>query len=661
MLDAVKGCVVTMVHRLCDELPLANSLQHLLSNKRQLHCAECDEECADRNEHKVKCTNCLQQFDQVLLMTCIICKGPCCQECVVSPYVQAHQCCDNYAVMKDQQHEALSTVVARKHWTLQHRNMEHEKKIDVSQQQNEQQSEDLNSESEVKSGLQKTSAKSQGNDRCSHINKASQSWQDPWHFHDCLEMVSIQKRSWRTWIDNKAKLKNELGQMKDTTKEENLRYGIDFVSKEVNERIQGERRQYKVGCKPLQKRNEFALRHTCFRTTCNVEGCKTPAKVRVRPRTKYNAESWGGSPGQRKLQHKNKELKKRIDILEQQNNQQNEDSISELEVKACLQKTTTKPQGYDRLTQINKSSKYLQDTKHVQKGLAIISIQIESENKRALTSLLKERTVNLEKKLEQTEGPAKEEKFKLDIDSIPNGIDDRIQKEQGQHKSGCKRAKKFKDVIVTGTMNEDMHHSEIDLFGDDVKDDDIMFQCKRAKKFKERIFTRTLNEDMHHSEIDLFGDDVKDDDIMFQDFTENVNQFELFGDDNKLHNASASFPRPVQTAKHKCVLPRVPPPGLPSHPPPSPPPSLCQVVAAALCEQKASCFEKKLTEMLFNLSATQAKIKLEMILQNLEHYSRLSGMSEDSLKAYVDGLMHDFREDSTHLLRDDAVQVVDDH
>ena len=67
--------------------------------------------------------------------------------------------------------------------------------------------------------------------------------------------------------------------------------------------------------------------------------------------------------------------------------------------------------------------------------------------------------------------------------------------------------------------------------------------------------------------------------------------------------------------------------------------------------------------MLFNLSATQAKIKLEMILQHLEHYSRLSGMSEDSLKAYVDGLMHDFCEDSTHLPRDDAVQVVvvDDH
>lgn len=616
MLDAVKGCVVTMVHCLCDELPLANSLQHLLSNKWQLHCAECDEECADRNEHKVKCTNCLQQFDQVLLMTCIICKGPCCQECVVSPYVQAHQCCDNYAVVKDQQHEALSTVVARKHWTLQHRNMEHEKKIDVSQQQNEQQSEDLNSESEVKLGLQKTSAKSQGNDRCSHINKASQSWQDPWHFHDCLEMVSIQKRSWRTWINKKAKLKNELGQMKDTTKEENLRYGIDFVSKEVNERIQGERRQYKVGCKPLQKRNEFALRHTCFRTTCNVEGCKTPAKVRVRPRTKYNVEGWGGSPGHQKLQRKNKELKKRIDILEQQNNQQNEDSISELEVKACLQKTTTKPQGYDRLTQINKSSKYLQDTKHVQKGLAIISIQKECENKRALTGLLKERKVNLEKKLEQPEGPAKEEKFKLDIDSIPNGIDDRIQKEQGQHKSGCKRAKKFLDVIVTETMNEDMHHSEIDL-------------C---------------------------GDDVKDDDIMFQDFTENVNQFELFGDDNKLHNASASFPRPVQTAKHKCVLPRVPPRCAPP-----PPPSLYQDVAAALCEQKASCFQKKLTEMLFNLSATQAKIKLEMILQHLEHYSRLSGMSEDSLKAYVDGLVHDFCEDSTHLPRDDAVQVVDDH
>ena len=45
------------------------------------------------------------------------------------------------------------------------------------------------------------------------------------------------------------------------------------------------------------------------------------------------------------LQKRNKELEKRIDALEQQNDEQNQDSSSEPEAEAALQKTTAKPQG----------------------------------------------------------------------------------------------------------------------------------------------------------------------------------------------------------------------------------------------------------------------------------------------------------------------------
>ena len=59
-------------------------------------------------------------------------------------------------------------------------------------------------------------------------------------------------------------------------------------------------------------------------------------------------------------------------------------------------------------------------------------------------------------------------------------------------------------------------------------------------------------------------------------------------------------------------------------------------------KQKASFFEKKLSGMLPILSATQAKIKLDMILQNMQHYSKLSRINKHSLKVLVDKLMHDF-------------------
>ena len=46
--------------------------------------------------------------------------------------------------------------------------------------------------------------------------------------------------------------------------------------------------------------------------------------------------------------------------------------------------------------------------------------------------------------------------------------------------------------------------------------------------------------------------------------------------------------------------------------------------------------------MMFNCSASQAKNKLDMIFENIQHYSKLSGMITDSLKILIDGLIRDF-------------------
>ena len=87
------------------------------------------------------------------------------------------------------------------------------------------------------------------------------------------------------------------------------------------------------------------------------------------------------------LQKRNKELEKRIDVLEQQN----EDSSNEPEVEAGLQKTTAKPQGDDRFTQITKAAQCLRDPKHVQERLEIISIQKGCKRKQAVINVSKEK------------------------------------------------------------------------------------------------------------------------------------------------------------------------------------------------------------------------------------------------------------------------------
>ena len=50
-------------------------------------------------------------------------------------------------------------------------------------------------------------------------------------------------------------------------------------------------------------------------------------------------------------------------------------------------------------------------------------------------------------------------------------------------------------------------------------------------------------------------------------------------------------------------------------------------LARVLNVQKAFYFKKKLEDMLFNSSSTQAKIKLDLVLQNLQRYSERSGMT----------------------------------
>ena len=74
-------------------------------------------------------------------------------------------------------------------------------------------------------------------------------------------------------------------------------------------------------------------------------------------------------------------------------------------------------------------------------------------------------------------------------------------------------------------------------------------------------------------------------------------------------------------------------------------------IAHVLNAQKASYFKKKLEDMLFNISSTQAKIKLDMVLRNVQRYSKLSGMTTDSLKTLVEHLMHQLCEEYTHVVQ----------
>ena len=61
-----------------------------------------------------------------------------------------------------------------------------------------------------------------------------------------------------------------------------------------------------------------------------------------------------------------------------------------------------------------------------------------------------------------------------------------------------------------------------------------------------------------------------------------------------------------------------------------------------LRQPELSNFGKNLTAMMFNLSTKEAKHQLYTILQHKKKYSNLFGMPEDSLTAFVCGLLQDF-------------------
>ena len=56
-----------------------------------------------------------------------------------------------------------------------------------------------------------------------------------------------------------------------------------------------------------------------------------------------------------------------------------------------------------------------------------------------------------------------------------------------------------------------------------------------------------------------------------------------------------------------------------------------------LCE-----FEKRVNAMMFEISTTDAKKKCYTMLRDIKRYSKMSGMPEESLKAFVHGLLCDF-------------------
>ena len=74
-------------------------------------------------------------------------------------------------------------------------------------------------------------------------------------------------------------------------------------------------------------------------------------------------------------------------------------------------------------------------------------------------------------------------------------------------------------------------------------------------------------------------------------------------------------------------------------------------IARVLNVQKAFYFKKKLEDMLFNISPREAQIKLDLVLCHLQRYSKLSGMTKDSLKTLVEHFMHRFCEEYTHLVQ----------
>ena len=92
--------------------------------------------------------------------------------------------------------------------------------------------------------------------------------------------------------------------------------------------------------------------------------------------------------------------------------------------------------------------KRLQDPKHVQEQLEIVSIQKGCERKRALIAVLQRKKETLKKKMEQMEDPAKEEKLKQDIAFITTDIDERIQKERKERKAACERLKKLNTLAL---------------------------------------------------------------------------------------------------------------------------------------------------------------------------------------------------------------------
>ena len=104
---------------------------------------------------------------------------------------------------------------------------------------------------------------------------------------------------------------------------------------------------------------------------------------------------------------------------------------------------------------MSKASTCLQDPKHVQERLEIISIQKACERKRARISALKTQKAKLKKELERSKDPAKQEKLKRDIDCISKDIDERTQEERDQHKAGCERVKTFNTLAFKRARDQD--------------------------------------------------------------------------------------------------------------------------------------------------------------------------------------------------------------
>jgi hypothetical protein len=55
---------------------------------------------------------------------------------------------------------------------------------------------------------------------------------------------------------------------------------------------------------------------------------------------------------------------------------------------------------------------------------------------------------------------------------------------------------------------------------------------------------------------------------------------------------------------------------------------------------RASCFKARVREMLCGLSQTEAYTKLQVIWSSPSHYTKVSGMREDALLAFVDDMQH---------------------